>query len=306
MLLTDKPQKSGAGYFVAGILVLLILFGAAYFLKAPDIDEYGCQVEGPLGKTVVILDTSDPLNNNQRAALDSFLKSLVTPPQGSQTPVREWSPYVEQNELLVAYEIGDLSDAPTQQFKMCNPGHPADRSWIDNLTQGETLARFQWLDFDQKLKKAFPESITGKELPTSPIIETLDYVNKREFGNRTHLMGSNKSVGTIVIISDMLQNTPSCSHYRSCRTVSEKTDDKQAPKEGGKSGYFKCEQSNTCGSPKNAYGLYAGVDLTGLNIVIKYLQVDRYRKLQGDEHIVWWRKFFSIAGAPLSIPPESW
>ena len=189
---------------------------------------------------------------------------------------------------------------------MCSPGDPNNRSWKDRLTKGLTLAKIQWLEFEERLQSAFPESITGKELPTSPIIETLDYVKKREFGSTTHIKGTDKSVGTIVIISDMLQNTPSCSHYKRCRTVTEEIDDKNTPPRERIQQVFKCKESSACGSPRDAYNLYAAVDLTGLNIVIKYLQVARYRKLQGAEHFTWWREFFSIAGAPLSVPPDSW
>lgn len=303
MLRARNSKKSGLGLFVIGGLVLAALFAAAFYFKAPKLDEIFCPETGALYKTIIILDTSDPLTQTQQAAFYSFLNSLVTPPDPAS---QRWSPFVKKGALLAAYEIADSSGKPKERFRMCSPGDPNNRSWKDRLTKGLTLAKIQWLEFEERLQSAFPESITGKELPTSPIIETLDYVKKREFGDTTHLRSSDNSVGTIVVISDMLQNMPKCSHYKSCRNVMKKSDNKEAPKEGAKSDYFKCEQSNACGSPENAYDLYGGVDFTGVNIVIKYLQVDRYRKLQGAEHFTWWRKFFAIAGAPSSVPPDSW
>jgi len=271
-------RKSAAPFFVAGIFVMAILIGAVVIFQKEDIDnKTGCPKSGPKSTTIIVIDTSDPLSPTQRIAFQKFLSTLVTPPNPNEliTANSDSGNYVSKGHVLVAYKIiVDEEGEPELLFRRCNPGNPDDRSIKDSLTEGKTLSILKWDEFERKLINAFPETLLDQTASISPILETLKYVRSAEFPSPAQLKSSQQHVGTIFIISDMLEKL---SHFGDLPPT------------------------------ENLPSKFA-LDLTGIEIGVRYLKVDRYSDLQDDSrpHFKWWREFFALAGAPLNKPPDVW
>ncbi len=139
------------------------------------------------------------------------------------------------------------------------------------------LSGEKWKEFEKKLLNAFPTDMLDKTAPTSPIIETLKYVRIAEFPSPAHLKSSGQYAGSVFIVSDMLQNSSKLSHFG--------------------------ELPPTANVPSQF-----ALDLTGIDIGIRYLKVDLFAHLQypARPHFKWWREFFAVAGAPLNKPPDVW
>ena len=273
-------KKQGAALpIVLVAVVMAVIATAMFFLKGNPVDAVtSCPKDGPESVTVLILDTSDPLAPHQIAAFNRFSNSLIRSPKAEKTVTAnsDSNNYVQRRELLVAYEVADEVGQPKLLFRQCNPGNPESRDVGDKLTEGEILARIRWLKFTRGVADAFPTF--RKTAPTSPIIETIRYVRRAEFPSTSDLKSSGKRAGVIFIISDLLQNSDRLTHFG----------DELPPVE-------------------NVPAIFA-LDLTGIDIGLRYLKSDRYADLQqpARPHFTWWRKFFAIAGSPLNRPPEAW
>ncbi len=261
------------------IVMAMIAIGVGFLLKSEKIDPTTyCPKDGPKFVTAVILDTSDPLAPHQIAAFNKFTHTLIRPPQDGETVTAnsDSNNYVQRGQLLVAYEIADERGQPRQLFEQCNPGNPESRSIQNRLTEGEILAQIRWLKFTDELANVFREKALQTTAPTSPLIETIRYVRRAKFPSSSELRASGQTAGVIFIISDMIQNSDKLTHF-----------------------------SEELPAVENVPVEFA-LDLTGIEIGIRYLKSDRYVELQRPRHFTWWRKFFAIAGSPLNRPPEAW
>ncbi len=230
-----------------------------------------CPPSGPQSTTVVIFDTSDPLAPHQLAALDQFTTSLVSKgeSEGSEN-------YVPKGHLLVVYELAESGETPVETFRMCNPGDPGDRSVLDGFTEGEIAVMVRWTQFDKAIRQAFPTADDLSSAPNSPIIETIRYVRNKEFPRVADANDSQPNTGTLLIVSDMLQNSDLLSHY------------------GG-------PLPSVDGLPQSF-----ALDLTGIDVGVRYLRSKRDAHLQTGEHFAWWRRFFAEAGGPMTRTPDTW
>lgn len=236
-----------------------------------------CPKEGPKSTTVMILDESDELQRHQLSALRRFTDSLVEMVRGPGGEAQPSENYVDRGGLLVIYGLAMPEVKPKASFRMCNPGSPKDRKGTDVFTEGDVTAMMRWSRFKKGLDAALPTEQGGKSLDTSPIIETIRFVRNEEFPravdmNRGH---QEEPAYTLIVVSDLLQNTAQVSHYDGLPTVE--------------------------GLPQSM-----AISLSGIDVAVRYLRSQRDGHLQGGEHFAWWRRFFVEAGAPMSRAPESW
>lgn len=258
------------------------IFGATACFVAcggSGIDSTFCSSEGPKSTTALILDTSDPLAPHQVAALERFTESLVNQTPGPDGTFQPSENYVAKGHLLVVFELtgaqgGDRT--PRQLFRMCNPGSPEERNALDGFTEGDVAVMVRWSQFSKAIRQAFPKSISQASSPTSPIIETIRYVRNKEFPGAADFAGRKRKGDAILIVSDLLQNSDLLSHYRG-------------------------PLPPTSGLPQSF-----ALDLTGIEIGVRYLRSKRDGHLQTGEHFAWWREFFAEAGGPMTRTPESW
>ena len=276
-----RKRKSAVPSFIGGGTILALMIAAIVIFRPEDLDPLtGCPKSGPKTTTVVVVDTSDPLSTVQQVKFGKFLDTLIKPPRSDEqvTPNSDSANYVPKGHLLVAYKIMENEEAePELLFRKCNPGNPDDRELKDKFSEGEIVAILRWREFVQELTDAFPKAMLNETSTVSPIIETLKYVRAAEFPGAAQLKTADHKAGSLLIVSDMLQNSSKLSHL------------------GG------------LPPTENVPAQYA-LDLTGIDIGIRYLKVDRYSHLQSDSrpHFKWWREFFAIAGAPLNKPPGVW
>ncbi len=238
-----------------------------------------CSEEGPESTTALILDTSDPLAPHQIAALERFTQSLVTQPRSPDGEPQPSENYVAKGHLLVVYELpraGDPVGTPRQVFEMCNPGSPEDRGAVDGFTEGEVAVMVRWSQFTKAMRSAFPDSASQASAPTSPIIETIRYVRNKEFPGPVDMARGQRRGDAILVISDLLQNSDLLSHYRG-----------PLP-------------------PVDGLPQSLALNLSGIEIGVRYLRSRRDAHLQTGEHFAWWRDFLAEAGGPMTRTPESW
>ena len=278
-----RSQKKRQGALFPISIVAILGLGAAgimYLLEGGELDPItSCEKGGAPSVTAIIIDTSDPLDPHQIAGFVTFMETLIKPPESGETISvnSDGHNYVEKGHMLAAYGLADKSGQPRLLFEYCNPGNPNERKVKDKLTQGQILAQIRWSKFTGELEAAFSNATLGNSAPISPIIETIQYIRMDKYPSSTDLKASGRRAGTIFIISDMLQNSDRVSHFSS-----------ELPPVDNVSSEF-------------------ALDLTGIDVGIRYLKFDKYAHLQqgARPHFTWWRKFFAIAGGR-SLPPETW
>ena len=235
-----------------------------------------CPAAGPVSKTVLILDMSDPLELHQLVALDRFTESLVNRIPGPEGVPRPSENYIPKGHMLVVYQLATAQDPPQERFRMCNPGSPEDRRAIDGFTEGDVAAMVRWSQFANAMRSVVPKEARQESAPSSPIIETVRYVRNKEFPGAADMRRQSETPRhAILVVSDLLQNSDLVSHYAGLPAVD--------------------------GLPQSL-----AVDLTGIDIGVRYLRSQRDAHLQTGEHFAWWRRFFTEAGAPMSRTPDSW
>ena len=237
-----------------------------------------CPGAGPESTTVLILDLSDPLEPHQQQALLQFTTSLTTAVDGvdDDGSIHQSENYVPPGHLLVLYELSSENDLPVERFRMCNPGSPDERTILDRFTEGEVVTRVRWAQFQNAISDALPKHEAVSTRQTSPIVEAIRYVRNTEFPPMSELRSTAQTNRYILyVVSDLLQNSPLLSHYRTLPVT------KDLPQS-------------------------LALDLTGVNIGVRYLRNPAYSAYQTPEHFAWWRSFLSEAGGPMNLTPESW
>jgi len=234
---------------------------------------------GPKSITAVILDTSDPLTVKQQGSFDNFVESLTKPPvrKVSEKSNEYNGNYVDKHHLLVVYEI---LRSPTEEanllFRGCNPGDPGTRGVKETLSDPKLLSVIRWKKFKQSIKESFPQE-PAEEAPVSLILETIGVVRGKEFPSVPELRSSAETVGAIFVVSDLLQNSNRLTHFRE--------GDLQDP---------------------TTIPTQFALDLTGIDVGLKYLQFPKYRKYRrGHKHFTWWRIVISSANGRMRAP-EVW
>jgi hypothetical protein len=240
---------------IAALGTLAILGLAVYYLitreGSPDKVTL-CPMKGPTGHLVLVVDTTDPLNFTQAQAFTTLVEELID----SQ---------IAPGELLSVFVLGeDHTQTAAPVFEKCNPGKGEGKSGLtDNIS---------------RLQKQFKESFQGPLLAlvpklqatvsakSSPIFEMIQIASINGF--RKHPIEGRRR---LVIVSDMLHNTPQFSMY------------------GGHDDYQKFRSS--------VYGQKMQSDLKGAETELHYIM--NTPQLQTRRHLKFWEDYFLNAGARL-------
>ena len=113
-----------------GVGALLLAGVVAFYqvgTRVPEIDDRLCpKATGPVGATVLLLDTSDPLTPKHRAELERLAGQIASERSGRLG--------IAPGELLAVYELAQDPGAPKQLFEVCRPfKNPKDRTWRDEI-----------------------------------------------------------------------------------------------------------------------------------------------------------------------------
>lgn len=201
MSLLDSHEESSKGwYWAAGMAAVICLCAVAYvgyrnFTRPPGDDEKTlCPASGPLGHVVVLVDKSDPMSFTQRKSFTVVYRELL-----EQVP---------RGHLLSVYALGDdFTSTAEPLIELCNPGDGRDVSGLDdNPGQRKKIYETRYL---KPFLKREDELVTERPGKASPIMEMVQLAGITGF--RKHGVKGEKR---LVIVSDMIQNTPQLNMYR--------------------------------------------------------------------------------------------
>lgn len=179
------------------VLSLGIVGGIAYFMltRPGQLDARMCPKDGPVGHTVVLIDTTDPFTFTQKEAFSVLFKDLVE----RQTP---------EGQLLSLFVLGESFQQNAKPVvELCNPGNEKGKTELTANLQ--KLRRTYEQDFLQPLERQAEQLVGTQPAKFSPILEMLQLVSINGF-RREDVRGERR----LVVLSDMLHNTPQFSMYK--------------------------------------------------------------------------------------------
>ena len=200
-------KRSGdlIGYIIMGI-VSLICISIAYFffsneskkIKIDPITFCPKDKKENFGKTVALLDLTDPLNKAQK---EFFLKEI-----------EELKDQIPKHYSLTIYTLDeDLDLGKSIKISMCNPGTVEDiKGAYDKISINPNEIKKKWEEGFSKQISDEVNNIIIKENSqnTSPVMEMFQLIALKEF------KGFKGTDNKIIILSDMLQNTSEMSMYQ--------------------------------------------------------------------------------------------
>jgi hypothetical protein len=195
--------ESGIGLAaVAGVALLLValasLGGLIYFYVAvpqpPKLSADSlCPETGPLGVTVVLVDTSDDLPEPAKREVLGMLSDVVAGlPDYYKLDIR----------------VLDIPGARSRSlFAKCNPGNGEG---LSEWTANPQIARLRWLEsFHKPAEDAVGNSLEAAKSKNSPIMAAIQDIAIQEFSGAQRERVPKK----LIVISDMLEFTKDYSQY---------------------------------------------------------------------------------------------
>lgn len=250
-----KNRRNWQILFGILLLVLMIatLTGIGYHLisRPPSLNKNNlCPADGPSGHFVLLVDKTDALSFTQNKAFLVTLQELIE----KRTP---------KGYLLSVFVLGeDFKKTADPLEELCNPGSGSDKS---EFTANLKRLRRQYEDkFLKPLSNQTDILITKKPAQYSPIFEMIQLVGINAF--RKHDI---KGERRLIIMSDMLHNTPELSMYK--------------------------DFVNFPSFASSGYGRKVQSDLKGVEVEIHYLI--NTPQLQTRRNLMFWEEYFKNAGA---------
>lgn len=242
---------------VAALSAVIAVVGlVVYFIitrEGPPDKTTLCPAKGPKGHVILLVDKTDPLNFTQSASFRTLLEGLAE--RG-----------IEPGYLLSVFALGeDYRETAKPVFEKCNPGKGEGKSELtDTISKLQKQFRTEFLDPMLDLADILQGSQPAK---ASPVFEMIQLVSINGFRKRA-VDGPRR----LIIVSDMLQNTPQFSMYRGI-------------------GEFSAFQGSD-------YGKRMQADLKGVAVELHYVM--NTPQLQNRRHLKFWEDYFSGAGARIA------
>lgn len=234
-------------------VILLVTIGVTYHtVTRPEgaNPDTLCPPDGPRGHYILLIDKTDPLNFTQRQAFSVVLKELV-------------ENRVPEGYLLSVFALGeDFKDNAVPLVELCNPGDGSNKSEFDSNPQ-KLKAKYR-SKFAEPMIKLSESLVATQPAKWSPIFEMLQLVGINGYRNQ-----SVKGERRLIILSDMLQNTPQLTMYK------------------GPVDYSAFAASD--------YGKKAQAELSEVAVELHYLM--NRPQLQTKRNLKFWEDYFSRAGA---------
>jgi hypothetical protein len=254
-----KRRQDFIGWMLI-VFALVAIGGLAYVYHAATSHAVAlnpdnmCPQSGPHSITVVLIDTTDPLDPVQHEDVRKQLEDI-----------KDDVPRYGEIEL---FTVAPASDALlSAKLAACNPGRGSD---IDPIYGNPALVEKRWQKaFSDKVDEVLGQLLQSQTLATSPIMESIQQIAVQAFVGQ----GVDNIPKRLIVVSDMLQNTPGFSQYRGSESFEE----------------FR----------RSPYYIKVRPNLAGVDVTILYLRRLNARHLQGRRHIEFWQSYFSDAGATL-------
>ncbi|MEP2030354.1 MAG: hypothetical protein ABJI96_16790 [Paracoccaceae bacterium] len=205
-----RKVKSSGGQVVAGTLmaaVAIALIGAAIWAYT-DCDTCQprrltndlCPVSGPVGYVAIVIDTTDRVSPLAQTEIDKVLSALLD----------EMTAGTKLGLYLVEDQTEAAPDGAARMAALCHPGRPED---VNILTESRRDAQevFQ-TQFLTPIDAALARMLAADSSKSSPIAEAI-----RVAVADLLPYGDPSAPQTVILVSDMIQNSASFSFFRGDR-----------------------------------------------------------------------------------------
>jgi hypothetical protein len=209
-------------------------------------------------QTVILVDQSEALTETHRRFALTFIKDYVA--DDARFPVRSRIALFTFSKLN--FESRDSPNLKPSS-DLCRPPSHGNELYENN----RKITKGFYDRFLIPVTGALEQSLTTEVGERSPILETLQLVSRSqevEDGGRK----------TLIVVSDMLQNTEAFSHYR----------DRSSYEDFVRSGFARDVQA----------------DFRDWDIMVIYLRRYRDRRLQQAAHVDFWQRYFHDAGGKIT------
>lgn len=205
---TSTPRRPGSGRtpIVAAVglavfvLAFLILAIGARLLVHPGRPNPAtlCPAGGPSAITALLIDTTDPLNAIQRAAVAVRLNQIVS--------------HLRLNEEIAVYSLSPTGDPLKPAFVICRPLEPSEAS---ELTGNRAIAkqRFDGV-FTPRVASVLAAATAGAPAGRSPIMAAIQAIAVSAFQAADATSKSGPLPKRLIIVSDMLENSEAWNQYK--------------------------------------------------------------------------------------------
>lgn len=238
---------------IAFVVVASIVAGVGYYMLSQPKGlnpQTMCPADGPTGHYVLLVDKTDPLTFTQKQAFSVILRELIE--KG-----------VPEGYLFTVFVLGeDFKEHAAPLVELCNPGSGAGKS---DITANLKKLRLRYEDkFLEPLMKQSDALLATRSALVSPILEMLQIVGINAF-HKHDIKGKRR----LIVMSDMLQNTPQMSMYRGA--------------------------VDYAGFAASDYGKRAQAELHDVEVELHYLM--NAPQLQTKRNLKFWEDYFNKAGA---------
>jgi hypothetical protein len=251
-----KKRNSTIAWALVIAFVIAIFTAWVVYMKLtaqPGLDKVTlCPAGGPQGHFVLLVDKTDPLNFTQKQAFSVALSGII-------------EKRIPAGYLLSIYVLTeDFKINAEPLLELCNPGTGADK---DSMTANLKKLRQQYEHkFVEPMRKQSDALLSTTPAKTSPIFEMVQLVGINAF--RKHDI---KGERRLIILSDMLHNTPQFSMFRNPADYDYAT------------------------FAATTYGKKTQVDLGGTDVELLYLL--HAPQLQTKRNLLFWEEYFKKSGA---------
>ena len=253
-----RKKKNRLAYIIFGVVGVVVagFVALSVSIKSEHIAlerESMCPVDGPSAYTVILIDATDEFTAIQKADLRRYFNQLRgAVPKYSQVAI--YAPQEMSQENLLSPEL-----------KICNPG---DAEGISGITGNpDQIQRRYEKSFAQKVDAVLNRGLHSGGADSSPVMEMIQAVAVDGFPIRSDLPKR------LIIVSDMLQNTPWYSQYR--------------------------DPIDFESVKVNPRFQHVYVDLSGVDIDILYVGRKGYESLQTNGHGLFWEAYFKYMNGNL-------
>jgi hypothetical protein len=212
----------------------------------------------PTDQTVILVDQSEALTETHRRFALNFIKDYVADDAKFA---------VHSRVALFTFSKSNFESQNSPSFRpssdLCRPPSHGNDLYENN----RKITKDFYQRFLVPVTVALEESLTTEVGERSPILETLQFISRSqeiEDGGRK----------TLILVSDMLQNTDGFSHYRQRRSYEDFV--------------------------RSGFARDVKADFRDWNIIVIYLRRYRDRHLQQTAHLEFWQRYFADAGGKIT------
>jgi hypothetical protein len=250
---------------IAGVALALLVSVVGVMWTRPIIGADNCVYQdkrllrrAPTDQTIILVDQSEALTETHRRFALTFIKDYVA--DDARLPVRS---------RIALFTFSKLNFEPrtSPTFRptadLCRPPSHGNELYENN----RKITKDFYLRFLLPVTAALEQSLTADVGERSPILETLQLISRSQEIDD----GGRK---TLVIVSDMLQNTAGFSHYRERRSYDDFV--------------------------RSGFASDVRADFRDWSIVVVYLRRYHERQLQQGAHLEFWQRYFHDAGGKIT------